>query len=150
VLSTDHVATDTLSEGSPTSRGRKLDVTIAYTFRSSCERTEMASAFDFRPNGISELLFAVFAPLIRRDVRKSSRRSRRCARAEDSSRRAQSRSCIESEDDLVRFLVAPMSEPTPLAHAKKTALRQYTNRRSVVARSGSVKRTGCLQQQELL
>ena len=27
------------------------DVTIAYTFRSSGECTEMASAFDFRPNG---------------------------------------------------------------------------------------------------
>ena len=46
------------------------DVTIAYTFRSTSERTEMASAFDFRPNGISKLLFAVLAPLIRRDVRK--------------------------------------------------------------------------------
>jgi hypothetical protein len=46
------------------------DVTIAYTFSSSGERTEMSSAFDFRPNGISKLLFAVLAPLIRRDVRK--------------------------------------------------------------------------------
>jgi hypothetical protein len=46
------------------------DVTIAYTFKSSGERTEMASAFDFRPTGISKLLFAVLAPLIRRDVRK--------------------------------------------------------------------------------
>jgi dehydrogenase/reductase SDR family member 12 len=46
------------------------DVTIAYTFTASGERTEMASAFDFRPNGISKLLFAVLAPIIRRDVRK--------------------------------------------------------------------------------
>ncbi len=30
----------------------------------------MASDFDFRPNGISRLLFAVLAPLIRRDVPK--------------------------------------------------------------------------------
>ena len=46
------------------------DVTIAYTFRPSGERTEMASAFDFRPTGISKLLLAILAPLIRRDVRK--------------------------------------------------------------------------------
>ncbi len=46
------------------------DVTIAYTFRSSGERTEMASDFDFRAHGISKLLFAVLAPLLRRDVRK--------------------------------------------------------------------------------
>src|SRR6476660_8962448 len=44
------------------------NVTIAYTFRSSGEHTEVASAFDFRPNGISKLLFAVLAPLVRRDV----------------------------------------------------------------------------------
>ena len=64
--------------------------------------------------------------------------------------RGQLGSCIESEHDLVRFLVAPMSEPAPLAHDKETALRQHTNRRGVVARSVSVKRTGCLQLQELL
>jgi uncharacterized protein YndB with AHSA1/START domain len=46
------------------------NVTIVYSFTSSGERTEMASAFDFRPNGISKLLFAVLAPVIRRDVRK--------------------------------------------------------------------------------
>ena len=65
-------------------------------------------------------------------------------------RRLQLRSCIESEHDLVRFLAAPMSEPPPLAHDKEAALRQHTNRRGVVARSASVKRTGCLQLQELL
>lgn len=59
-------------------------------------------------------------------------------------------SCIESEHDLVRFLVAPMSELASLAHDKETALRQHMNRRGVVARSASVKRTGCLQLQELL
>ena len=63
--------------------------------------------------------------------------------------RGQLASCIESEDDLVRFLVAPMSEPAPLAHDEETALRQHTNRRGVVPRSASVKRTGCLQLQEL-
>jgi hypothetical protein len=57
---------------------------------------------------------------------------------------------IESEDDLVRFLVAPISEPAALAHDHETALRQHANRRGVVARSASVKRTGCLQLQELL
>ena len=56
--------------------------------------------------------------------------------------RGQLRSCIESEHELVRFLVAPMSEPAPLAHDQETALRQHTNRRGVVARSVSVKRTG--------
>ena len=60
------------------------------------------------------------------------------------------RSCIESEDDLVRLLVAPVSEPAPLAHDQETALRQHTNRRRVVARSASVERAGCLQLQELL
>src|SRR5436853_1451214 len=57
---------------------------------------------------------------------------------------------IESEDDLVRFLVAPISEPAALAHDHETALLQHANRRGVVARSASVKRTGCLQLQELL
>src|SRR3954447_19410689 len=46
------------------------DVTIAYTFSSSGAGTEMATAFDFRPSGISTLLFAVLAPVIRRSVRK--------------------------------------------------------------------------------
>jgi hypothetical protein len=64
--------------------------------------------------------------------------------------RGQLGSYIESEHDLVRFFAAPMSEPAPLAHDKETALRQHTNRRGVVARSASVKRTGCLQLQELL
>src|SRR5918995_5902669 len=59
-------------------------------------------------------------------------------------------SCVESEHDLVRFLAAPMGETAPLAHDQETALRQHTNRRGVVARSASVKRTGCLQPQELL
>jgi hypothetical protein len=58
-------------------------------------------------------------------------------------------SYIESEDDLVGFLVAPMGEPTPLAHDSETALRQHTDRCDVVARSVSVERTGCLQLQEL-
>jgi len=57
---------------------------------------------------------------------------------------------IESEHDLVRFPVAPMGEPAPLAHDEETALRQHTNRRGVVARCVSVERTGCLQLQELL
>ena len=64
--------------------------------------------------------------------------------------RGQLGSCIESEHDLVSFLVAPMSEPAPLAHDAKTALRQHTNRRGVVARGASVKRPACLQLQELL
>ena len=59
--------------------------------------------------------------------------------------RGQLGSCIESEHDLVRFLVAPMSELAPLAHDQETALRQHTNRRGVVARSAGVKRTSGLQ-----
>src|SRR4029077_8284232 len=43
-----------------------------------------------------------------------------------------------------------MSEPAPVAHDAKTALRQHTNRRGVVARGASVKRPACLQLQELL
>ncbi len=46
------------------------DVTIAYSFTPSGESTEMSSTFDFRPSGMSKLLFAVLTPLIRRDVRK--------------------------------------------------------------------------------
>jgi hypothetical protein len=46
------------------------DVTIAYTFTSNGQGTKMASTLDFRPNGISKLLFAVLAPVIRRSVRK--------------------------------------------------------------------------------
>ena len=59
-------------------------------------------------------------------------------------------SCIESEHDLVRFLVAPMGEPAALAHEKETALRQHTNRRRVIARSVSVKRTSLPPAVELL
>ena len=46
------------------------------------------------------------------------------------------------EHDLVRFLFAPMSERAPLAHDKKAALGQHTNRRRVVARSASVRGDG--------
>jgi hypothetical protein len=67
-----------------------------------------------------------------------------------SSSRGQLGSWIEAKHDLVRLLVAPMSEPAPLAHDKKAALRQHTNRPGVVARSASVERTGFLQQQKLL
>jgi hypothetical protein len=53
-------------------------------------------------------------------------------------------SFIESERDLVRLLVAPVSELAPFAHDQETALRQHTNRGGVLVRSASVKRTGCL------
>jgi uncharacterized protein YndB with AHSA1/START domain len=46
------------------------DVTISYTFTPSGGGTEMAGELDFRPTGISKALFAVLAPVIRRDVRK--------------------------------------------------------------------------------
>jgi uncharacterized protein YndB with AHSA1/START domain len=46
------------------------NVTIAYSFTPSDDGTEMASDFDFRAEGLSKLLFAVLAPVIRRDVRK--------------------------------------------------------------------------------
>src|SRR6478735_1004787 len=70
-------------------------------------------------------------------------KSSSCARGMDpilAPRAGSPGSCIESEYDLVRFLVAPMSEPAPLAHDAKTALRQHTYRRGVVARGASVKR----------
>ena len=59
-------------------------------------------------------------------------------------------SCIESEHDFVRLLVAPMGEVAALADDTKTALRQHTDRRGVVARSVSVERAGRLHLQELL
>jgi uncharacterized protein YndB with AHSA1/START domain len=46
------------------------NVTIAYSFRPSGDGTEMTSDFDFRPSGASKAVFAVLAPVIRRDVRK--------------------------------------------------------------------------------
>ena len=46
------------------------DVTIAYGFSSSDGRTEMTSDFEFRPTGVARLLFAVLAPVFRRDVHK--------------------------------------------------------------------------------
>src|SRR4029077_10027528 len=69
---------------------------------------------------------------------------------EETRERRQLESCIESEHDRVRLLVAPMGEPAPFVHDQETALRQHTDRRGVVARGLSVKRTGCLQLQELL
>src|SRR5437588_5451736 len=48
---------------------------------------------------------------------------------------------VESEDDLVRLLIAPLGEPAPLAHNQKTALRQHTNRRGVVACSAGIEGT---------
>jgi uncharacterized protein YndB with AHSA1/START domain len=46
------------------------NVTIAYSFRSSGDGTDMTSDYEFRPGGISRALFAVLAPVIRREVRK--------------------------------------------------------------------------------
>jgi|SRR3954471_12374412 uncharacterized protein YndB with AHSA1/START domain len=48
----------------------KPDVTITYGFRPNDDGTEMTSDFDFRPEGITKLVFALLAPLIRRDVDK--------------------------------------------------------------------------------
>jgi hypothetical protein len=46
------------------------DVTIAYSFTENGDATELASDLDFRPTGLSRILFFVLAPVIRRDVRK--------------------------------------------------------------------------------
>jgi hypothetical protein len=54
---------------------------------------------------------------------------------------------VESEDDLVRFLVALVSERTSLADDHERIINTESTRR--VARSASVRRTGWLQLQEL-
>ena len=46
------------------------DVTIAYGFTENGDATELESELDFRPAGLSKVLFFVLAPVIRRDVRK--------------------------------------------------------------------------------
>ncbi len=46
------------------------DLTITYTLRPTPEGTELGSVLDFRPKGAFRLLFAVLAPVIRRNVRK--------------------------------------------------------------------------------
>jgi uncharacterized protein YndB with AHSA1/START domain len=46
------------------------DVTVAYTLRPSGEGTELTGELEFRATGASKALFALLAPVIRRDVRK--------------------------------------------------------------------------------
>ena len=46
------------------------DLTIAYTFAPVGDGTQLDSDYDFRPSGALKLLFAVLAPVIRRDVPK--------------------------------------------------------------------------------
>jgi len=46
------------------------DVTITYTLAPSATGTEVSSELDFRPKGLYVALFAVLAPVIRRNVRK--------------------------------------------------------------------------------
>jgi uncharacterized protein YndB with AHSA1/START domain len=46
------------------------DVTIAYTLTSTGEGTDLETNFDFRPRGALKVLFALLAPVIRRDVPK--------------------------------------------------------------------------------
>jgi hypothetical protein len=48
----------------------KPDLTIAYTFTSTGDGTELESDFDFRPRGILKVLFLLVAPVIRRDIPK--------------------------------------------------------------------------------
>jgi uncharacterized protein YndB with AHSA1/START domain len=48
----------------------KPDLTIAYTFTSTGDGTELESGFDFRPRGILKVLFLLVTPVIRRDVPK--------------------------------------------------------------------------------
>jgi uncharacterized protein YndB with AHSA1/START domain len=46
------------------------DLTIAYTFTSTAEGTDLESALDFRPTGVLRVLFPLLAPVIRRDAPK--------------------------------------------------------------------------------
>ena len=48
----------------------KPDVTIACTLTPTGEGTEVASDFEFRPNGALKVMFPLLAPVIRRDVPK--------------------------------------------------------------------------------
>jgi uncharacterized protein YndB with AHSA1/START domain len=48
----------------------KPDLTIAYRLTPTSDGTELESELDFRPRGWFKLLFALLAPLIRRDVPK--------------------------------------------------------------------------------
>ncbi|HLX31966.1 MAG TPA: SRPBCC family protein [Gaiellaceae bacterium] len=48
----------------------KPDLTIAYTFTSTDEGTDLEANFDFRARGILKVLFPLLAPVIRRDVPK--------------------------------------------------------------------------------
>jgi hypothetical protein len=48
----------------------KPDLTIAYTLTPTEVGTDLASRFDFRPQGAQKLLFAALAPVIRRDIPK--------------------------------------------------------------------------------
>jgi hypothetical protein len=51
----------------------KPDLTITYLLAPTPDGTELESELDFRPTGFLKLLFAVLAPLIRRDVPKQYR-----------------------------------------------------------------------------
>jgi len=46
------------------------DLTIEYTFTPTGEGTDLQSDFDFRPRGALKVLFALLAPVIRRNVPK--------------------------------------------------------------------------------
>jgi uncharacterized protein YndB with AHSA1/START domain len=46
------------------------DLTIAYTFALAGDGTQLDSDYDFRPRGALKVLFALLAPVIRRDVPK--------------------------------------------------------------------------------
>jgi uncharacterized protein YndB with AHSA1/START domain len=48
----------------------KPDLTITYTLAPTDDGTELKSQLDFHPRGALKLLFAVLAPVIRRDVPK--------------------------------------------------------------------------------
>jgi uncharacterized protein YndB with AHSA1/START domain len=48
----------------------KPDLTITYALTPTSDGTELASELDFRPKGAFKLLFALLAPVIRRNVRK--------------------------------------------------------------------------------
>jgi uncharacterized protein YndB with AHSA1/START domain len=48
----------------------KPDLTVVYTLTPTSDGTELESDFDFRPTGALKVMFAVLAPVIRRNVPK--------------------------------------------------------------------------------
>ena len=50
--------------------GKHMDLTGSFTFAADSEGTILDAQFDFRPKGPMKLVFALMAPLVRRDLRR--------------------------------------------------------------------------------